>query len=342
MYLYHITMFDKEFQTVLRPKIPEETMAHENITTERISFSDSIMRCITGLGQTDKIHSGAKIRVYQVQVDNSDEALIGPRELYYRGWVDDAVLSHEYWYLKPIRVCYYYEYAIEDIIINKYIVISAKYEQLVTEFLESKKIKYNSGKTLIEIINSELDEATQRELKNNLTYEKPQDESYVDMYRKIFNKKPDKSYDDYDYKFIEYQYIDDCSLELLLEKNLAEISLVPCDYVELRDIIAGGRFRLNSWKLIDEQYVWNENSFLYKGMVDNNVVALLYYFAEKGKIHLSCLEVIEECRSVGIGRRIVELFLNEKSYNREDIIVEPLNEAAESFWNAVGIRCSLY
>ena len=44
----------------------------------------------------------------------------------------------------------------------------------------------------------------------------------------------------------------------------------------------------------------------------------------------------------GIGRRIVELFLNEKSYNREDIIVEPLNEAAESFWNAVGIRCSLY
>lgn len=23
MYLYHITMFDKEFQTVLRPKIPE-------------------------------------------------------------------------------------------------------------------------------------------------------------------------------------------------------------------------------------------------------------------------------------------------------------------------------
>ena len=56
-----------------------------------------------------------------------------------------------------------------------------------------------------------------------------------------------------------------------------------------------------------------------------------------GNIELSELEV-----TLGIGRRIVELFLNEKSYNREDIIVEPLNEAAESFWNAVGIRCSLY
>lgn len=230
MYLYHITMIDKEFQMVLRPRVPEETMVNENITIDRISLSDSIMGCIFGLGQADRISSGMKIRVYQIDIDSSDTALIGPRELYYKGWVDDATLSHEYWYLKSILVKKYYEYIIDDIVKNKYIVISAKAEQLVVDFLKSKDINYNSEKSIVEIINLELDEKTKQELKHNLTYEKKQDDSFVEIYSKIFNEKPSKSYE---YKYNEYRYIDACSMVLILEKNLDERSLVPFDYDEL-------------------------------------------------------------------------------------------------------------
>lgn len=153
MRLYHVTTWDKEYQIVLKPKVPEESLASENIDIERISFSTSIKGCLFGLGQSDRFFDGDRIRVYEINVNANDEALYSPEKLYYEGLVDDALLSNEYWYLKAILPDRYYEYEISNISIDKYIVYPVTEETIIKTFLENEKIDYHNAENLISLVN---------------------------------------------------------------------------------------------------------------------------------------------------------------------------------------------
>lgn len=173
MKLYHITLSDKPFRDILKPRSPKRVLPDENNKIKRLSFSDSIKGCIFGIGQTDSINNGDIIRAYEVEISEDDDSLITPQRLYSEGLVSDALLSNEYWYLKPVIAKKYYEYKICDIKTKKHIIISSDKKDAVDAFLEGENIYYKSSDNYLRVIN-DLDDSTKSRLKQYLTFEKEQ------------------------------------------------------------------------------------------------------------------------------------------------------------------------
>ena len=99
MILYHVTLFNKPTQEILIPRIPEDTSIGEEVKTNRICLAPSIIQCLRALEiykyfQEDTLD----VKVYKIVVDENDEQLISWEQLYLNGLVDDAALTHEYWY----------------------------------------------------------------------------------------------------------------------------------------------------------------------------------------------------------------------------------------------------
>ena len=54
------------------------------------------------------------VKVYKIVVDENDEQLISWEQLYLNGLVDDAALTHEYWYKSKLIPVEYNEYRISE------------------------------------------------------------------------------------------------------------------------------------------------------------------------------------------------------------------------------------
>lgn len=103
MILYHITSLEKPIQSILIPKIPDETEIGENYTEKRICLAPSILECLKSAEIVNKFDDEVGlVRVYKVKINEDDPNLVGWNKLYEEGLVPDAALTHEYWYKKPI------------------------------------------------------------------------------------------------------------------------------------------------------------------------------------------------------------------------------------------------
>ena len=101
--LWHVTFEEKGIQAVLRPKVPDCSIIGENVSTSRISLAPTVNECIRGLGQEAAFTMCKKrICAYKIVVNENDACLYNYEYLYRNNLVGDALLTHEYWYMKPI------------------------------------------------------------------------------------------------------------------------------------------------------------------------------------------------------------------------------------------------
>lgn len=124
MILYHVTLFNKPTQEILIPRIPGDTSIGEEVKTNRICLAPSIIQCLRALEiykyfQEDTLD----VKVYKIVVDENDEQLISWEQLYLNGLVDDAALTHEYWYKSKLIPAEYNEYRISECVKKRYIII---------------------------------------------------------------------------------------------------------------------------------------------------------------------------------------------------------------------------
>ena len=138
MKLFHITCFDKPKQDLLKASVPELTTLGENINIKRISFAPSIEDCIKGIYNSGYFYKkSVNIRVYISLIEENDPNLICWDELYKKGFVDDACLIHEFWYLKDIRPDYYREYAVNVTKEKWYIIVRADLKSKIVWILNN-------------------------------------------------------------------------------------------------------------------------------------------------------------------------------------------------------------
>lgn len=120
------------------------------------------------------------------------------------------------------------------------------------------------------------------------------------------------------------------------------LNLEPCYYEELQILSKSDIFEMSPiWSHISEEYVWQNDAYLYKvSNINHEIVALIYYYRYLDKIFISCLEVVNAYRSLRIGQWVVESLIKRENIERNKIVVEPLSEDATRFWNRMGIQCS--
>ena len=93
MILYHITSLEKPIQSILIPKIPDETEIGENYTEKRICLAPSILECLKSAEIVNKFDDEVGlVRVYKVKINEDDPNLVGWNKLYEEGLVPDAAL----------------------------------------------------------------------------------------------------------------------------------------------------------------------------------------------------------------------------------------------------------
>ena len=144
MILYHVTLFNKPTQEILIPRIPGDTSIGEEVKTNRICLAPSIIQCLRALEiykyfQEDTLD----VKVYKIVVDENDEQLISWEQLYLNGLVDDAALTHEYWYKSKLIPVEYNEYRISECVKKRYIIISSKEKMRIKEIIETMGVCFN-------------------------------------------------------------------------------------------------------------------------------------------------------------------------------------------------------
>ena len=98
MILHHITSLEKPIQSILIPKIPDETEIGENYTEKRICLAPSILECLKSADIVNKFDDEVGlVRVYKVKINEDDPNLVGWNKLYEEGLVPDAALTHVYY-----------------------------------------------------------------------------------------------------------------------------------------------------------------------------------------------------------------------------------------------------
>lgn len=102
MILYHAT-YDVESacRKLFVPRVPASAADIEDKNIPRICLADSIEHCVQAIQSLPA--NGDIIQVYKFNIDENDENLIKPQELYDKGLVYDALENNEYWYLKSIE-----------------------------------------------------------------------------------------------------------------------------------------------------------------------------------------------------------------------------------------------
>ena len=146
MILYHITSLEKPIQSILIPKIPDETEIGENYTEKRICLAPSILECLKSAEIVNKFDDEVGlVRVYKVKINEDDPNLVGWNKLYEEGLVPDAALTHEYWYKKPIMPIECSVYRVSGWTKKEYIIVDAVQKEQI------KKIAVDGAKLLKEL-----------------------------------------------------------------------------------------------------------------------------------------------------------------------------------------------
>ena len=95
MILYHITSLEKPIQSILIPKIPDETEIGENYTEKRICLAPSILECLKSAEIVNKFDDEVGlVRVYKVKINEDDPNLVGWNKLYEEGLVKAIGVSN--------------------------------------------------------------------------------------------------------------------------------------------------------------------------------------------------------------------------------------------------------
>ena len=79
MILYHITSLEKPIQSILIPKIPDETEIGENYTEKRICLAPSILECLKSCQELLCTGKGRGYRDQRSAADRRRERLAGQR-----------------------------------------------------------------------------------------------------------------------------------------------------------------------------------------------------------------------------------------------------------------------
>lgn len=141
MILYHATYnIDQAEYYKFIPRVPDNCTTYEDMQIPRICFADSIRNCIRSIsGILENEQDMCMIRVYEFEIDENDKNLITWEELYQNDWVDDAALTHEYWYLEEI--CLKSKiYKIENVTNDTYTVISNKQKENIIDILKGIRL----------------------------------------------------------------------------------------------------------------------------------------------------------------------------------------------------------
>lgn len=173
MILYHVTLFNKPTQEILIPRIPGDISIGEEVKTNRICLAPSIIQCLRALEiykyfQEDTLD----VKVYKIVVDENDEQLISWEQLYLNGLVDDAALTHEYWYKSKLIPVEYNEYRISECVKKRYIIIPSKEKMRIKEIIETMGVcfdrleKYNAFQIMNEWLPRQ-SETFQEQVKRN-------------------------------------------------------------------------------------------------------------------------------------------------------------------------------
>lgn len=137
---YHITLWNKEYQKVLIPRIPEQPSYLEDCSIKRISVSPSIMGCIRGMGNADLWNEEKRIRVYSADFEEENPDLINWKTLYNKGFVNDTPITHEYWFKKCVMPDSYSEYQIENIKCKMYYIVPSSERKRIIDLVQNMGI----------------------------------------------------------------------------------------------------------------------------------------------------------------------------------------------------------
>ncbi|RHB41980.1 hypothetical protein DW886_15610 [Enterocloster aldenensis] len=99
MKLYHVSMDWSQTPKLFIPRIPESRAYDEDDVTERICLSTTIAGALSAIAnKPTETCTWKKITVYELETDDYIDSL----DLYMSGKVNDSILTHECWYLKPV------------------------------------------------------------------------------------------------------------------------------------------------------------------------------------------------------------------------------------------------
>lgn len=100
--LYHISLDDREV-TKFIPRIPSNGAGSENKSIPRVCLSDSVAGAISAIPDGMDMIGEDPINLYKVRLAINDPMLIGYEDLYNKGLVPDALITHEYWYTAELK-----------------------------------------------------------------------------------------------------------------------------------------------------------------------------------------------------------------------------------------------
>ena len=347
MILYHITSLEKPIQSILIPKIPDETEIGENYTEKRICLAPSILECLKSAEIVNKFDDEVGlVRVYKVKINEDDPNLVGWNKLYEEGLVPDAALTHEYWYKKPIMPIECSVYRVSGWTKKEYIIVDAVQKEQIKKILFEMKLYDGQIEkwSAFDIVNYWLPlhgEIWVERFKQRLVH------SVIDytpesakMYESLFGEKPKLSHEEQDFHI--NKYLETCTIVKESSKEKTDLFQFEKCYSEEIKIYKKEYKLILAWEFILPDFVWRNNAYLWK-IKDSfgNITAFLYYFIEQsGKYNISCLEVVPFMRNQGMGEKIIKQFFDMNSINPRDIRVEPPNLATAKFWRKCGVECS--
>ena len=201
------------------PRIPDISGVDEDVTTKRISLAPTIKECIFGIGNAELWNDEQYIRVYTLNIGGDDINLVDWKTLYETGKVQDAPLTHEYWYKESIVPESYCEYRVDNIKTKSHLLVNASEKMRIIDILAElgvcipDKIK---SKTALEILDYYGSSDLIEEIKARLVHKKwvlDLDENGIDNYKIIFGKEPGQFENIKDYR--EWKLVDDCRLTVI-------------------------------------------------------------------------------------------------------------------------------
>lgn len=345
--LWHITFEEKGIQAVLRPKVPDCSIRGENVSTSRISLAPTVNECIRGVGQEAAFTIGKKrIYAYKIVINEDDTCLYNYEYLYRNKLVSDALLTHEYWYMKPIFPKEVLIYEVQCLETKKYTIIENKQNNRLRKILCEMDSNRNIPENLspFEIVNYLLDERTAASVKaelNHKVYEyKEGDQAYM-LYKHIWAEEPQMYHIENDY--YEANYIENTKLKKI---GICQDLFIIDEIFSKRGLVKAcnsGEFMLSTWKIVDDKYIGNCDCHLFLITDANQIpIGILYYYEHNDRVHISAFEVANSVRGIGLGTAIMKLILRKNQIDVNKIILESLNKESERFWNKLGVKCSLY
>lgn len=322
MRLYHVTKIERPLQTELVPCIPEKSLPNEENKTKRISLSDTLLGCLQGLGITnDSEDDEFNIRLYSFEIEPNNINLISWDKLYNDGYVDDAELTHEYWYtdiIKPDKVELYHISDFEYISYN--IISNIHKDKLVKIIIDLKKYTGDlNNMSAFQLMNewlSNQDYETQTIIKNEMQDEViDYDESDVQIQKKLFGDEPiQKSHKEPYYR--ESLYLDNFKFNKI---NLElKYIFLECRYAEINKYRE--EFDLPSiWYTVDKD-VWKNDECLYKILdLKKNIVAFFYFSISDDVYTIHLFDVVPKYSKSEIGKEIINQFMIERNIKVQKI-----------------------